>query len=188
ARFQNVGIFFRLDGPLDPSTLPADSTAALDDGAALFAVDLATGQRAPLRTRYTAINYDFIGPDWIAALPEPGFPLHEGHDYAVLIPDRLKAAQGKPLRRAADLDAVLADRPSTDPQVAHAQAAYAPLRAWLAAHADVAAHVVGATQFFTGSATKIMSDLRAAVYAQAPAPTLDNLVYDGEDQPGVDDI
>src|SRR5262249_53315811 len=106
ARFQNVGIFFRLDGPLDPSTLPADSNAALDDGAALFAVDLATGQRAPLRTRYTAINYDFIGPDWIAALPEPGFPLHEGHDYAVLITDRLKDAHGKPLRRAADLDAV----------------------------------------------------------------------------------
>ena len=33
-----------------------------------------------------------------------------------------------------------------------------------------------------------MSDLRAAVYAQAPAPTLDNLAYDGEDQAGVDDI
>ena len=33
-----------------------------------------------------------------------------------------------------------------------------------------------------------MAQLRAAVYAQAPAPTLDGLVYVGEDQPGVDDL
>ncbi|HWE31456.1 MAG TPA: hypothetical protein VHB97_25805, partial [Polyangia bacterium] len=147
ARFQNAGIFFRLDGAVDEATLPADAGASLADGATLFAVDLTTGGRTPLRIRFTATNYDFIGPNWIAALPEPGFPLHEGHDVAVLVTDGLHASDGKPLGRAADFDAVLADKPSSDAAVAHAQAVYAPLRAWLAAHADVAKHVVGGTYF-----------------------------------------
>jgi predicted esterase len=188
ARFQNAGIFFRLDGAIDEATLPADAAASLTDGASVFAVDLTTDTRTPVRTRYTALNYDFIGPNWIAALPEPGFPLHEGHDIAVLVTDGLHGGDGKSVARAADFDAVVAGASSSDAAVAHAQTVYAPLRAWLTAHADLAKHVVGGTYFPTGTSTKIMSDLRAAVYAQAPAPTLDNLVYDGEDQPGVDDI
>ena len=189
AHFQNAGVFFRLDGAIDPATLPADANASLADGASVFAVDLTTGARMPLRTRYTALNYDFIGPNWIAALPEPGFPFHELHDIAVLVTDGVHGADGKPLARAADFDATLAGKPSSDAAVAKAQTAYAPLRAWLAANAAVAKHVVGGTYFATGTSTRIMSDLRAAVYAQVPTPpTLAALVYDGEDQAGVDDI
>jgi len=189
ARFQNTGVFFRLDGPVDEATLPADAMASLAAGSTVLAVDLTTGDRLPLRTRFTAINYDFIGPNWIAALPESGFPFHEGHDIAVLITDGVHGTDGKPVERAADLDAVLGAASSSDAAIARAQTAYAPLEAWLAAHADVAKHVAGATYFNAGSSTKIMSDLRAAVYAQVPTPpTLDNLVYDGEDMPGVDDL
>ena len=193
ARFQNAGVFFRLDGPIDPATLPADAAASLGDGASVFAVDLTSGARTPLRTRFTAENYDFIGPNWIAAVPEPGFPFHEGHDIAVLVTDALHGSGGQPAARAADLAAVLAGKPSSDAAIAQAQTVYAPLFAWLAAHADVAKHVVGATYFNAGSATQIMRDLRAAVYAQAPAPTLDNLTYVREDtppdgSPAVDDV
>ncbi|HEX8950698.1 MAG TPA: hypothetical protein VF945_02580, partial [Polyangia bacterium] len=193
ARFQNCGVFFRLDGPVDAATLPADAAGSLADGATVLAVDLTSGQRVPLRTRFTAINYDFIGPNWIAALPEQGFPFHEGHDIAVLITDGVHGTNGKAVARAADLDAVLGGASSSDAGIAQARTVYAPLRAWLAAHADVAKHVAGATYFNSGSSTKIMADLRAAVYAQAPAPTLAALVYDGEDPqpngaPAVDDI
>lgn len=189
ARFQNVGVFFRLDGAVDEATLPADAQASLADGATVFAVDLTRDARAPVRVRFTAINYDFIGPDWIAVLPEAGFPFHEGDDIAVLITDGVHGSDGNPLRRAADLDAVLGGSSSSDVAIATARTKYAPLTSWLAAHADVAKHVAGATCFNAGSSTKIMADLRAAVYAQVPTPpTLDNLVYDGEDQAGVDDI
>ena len=189
ARFQNAGIFFRFDGAVDPATLPADPGASLADGASVFAVDLTNDVRTPLLTHFTALNYDFIGPNWVAALPVAGFPFHEGHDIAVLITDGLHGSDGKSIARAADFDAVLSDTPSSDSTVASAQTTYAPLRAWLAAHADVAKHVVGGTYFNAGTSTKIMSDLRAAVYAQVPTPpTLDNLAYDGEDQAGVDDI
>ena len=189
ARFQNAGIFFRFDGPLDESTLPADPGASLADGATVFAVDLNTGERTPLNVHFTAINYDFIGPNWIAALPEPGFPFHEGHDVAVFVTDGVHGTDGKPVARAADLDAVLGSATSSDAAVAHAQTVYAPLRTWLAANPDVAKHVACATYFATGNSTKIMADLRAAVYAQVPTPpTLDGLVYDGEDSGAADDI
>ena len=189
ARFQNAGIFFRFDGAVDAATLPADPAASLVDGATIFAVDLTNDVRTPLSTRFTAINYDFIGPNWVAALPVAGFSFHEGHDIAVLVTDGLHGSDGKSIARDADFDAVLSDEPSSDSAVASAQTTYAPLRAWLAAHADVAKHVVGGTYFNAGTSTKIMSDLRAAIYAQVPTPpTLDNLAYDGEDQAGVDDI
>ena len=193
ARFQNVGVFFRLDGPVDPATLPADAEASLADDATVYAVDVTTSRRLPVRTRFTAINYDFIGPNWLAVLPEPGFPFHEDHDIAVLITDGVHGTDGQPLRRAADLDAVLAERPSSDPAVEHARQLYGAMTLWLMTQLPLSGHsidhVVGATYFNAGSSTKIMADLRAAVYAQVPTPpTLDNLVYDGEDQAGVDDI
>ncbi|HEY2749274.1 MAG TPA: hypothetical protein VGL86_31870 [Polyangia bacterium] len=188
ARFQNTGIFFRLDGPVDPKTLPADAAASLADGASVFAVDLTTGVKMPLTTRFTAINYDFIGPNWIAALPVPGFPFHEGDDIAVLVTDALEGADGKPVAAAADFTATISGSGSSDAAVARAQTIYMPLRNWLAANPDVAKHVVGGTYFASGITTQIMADLRAAVYAQAPVPTLSPLTYDGADQSGVADI
>jgi predicted esterase len=181
ARFQNGGIFFRLDGALDPDTLPADAAASLRDDASLFAVDLDSGQRTPVRAHFTALNYDFIGPNWIAVLPLPGFPLHENRDYAVILTDRLKDASGASLARTADFDALVRGALAES-------AAYAKLRTWLDSQPGLADHVVVATQFATGSSTQIMRDLRAAVYAQAPAPTLANLSYTGEDLPGVNDL
>lgn len=178
ARFQNAGIFFRLDGPLDPATLPADAAASVRDDAALFVVDLSTGARSPATSRFTALNYDFIGPNWVAVLPLPGFPLHENRDYAVVLTDRLHDAGGHALHRAADFDSVLRGGEG-DP--------YAKLRGWLDGK-GLTDHVVGATQFSTGSATRVMHDLRAAVYAQAPAPSLAGLSYTGEDAAGVNDI
>ena len=57
-------------------------------------------------TSFTAESYDFIGPNWIAALPEPGFPFHEGDDIAVLVTDALHGPtasrrRGPPISRRA---------------------------------------------------------------------------------------
>ena len=182
---ENGGVFFRFDAALDPASLPADYAASIAPGSSVFVVDITPGspsydQRTPVTTRFTALSYDFIGPNWIGALPDPGFPLREQTTYAAIVTDGLRGADGKAVERAADFDAVVRGQRAL-PQ-------YAPLLGWMSAHADLAPHVVDAAVFTTGDATSIMAKLRAAVYAQAPAPTLDALVYDGEDQAGVNDL
>ncbi len=182
---ENAGAFFRFDAPLDPASLPADYDASLAPAASVFLVDITPSsptydKRTPVKTRFTELAYDFIGPNWIGAIPFPGLPLREKTTYAAILTDGLRGSDGKRVQRAADFDAVVRGHMSLP--------AYAPLVAWLGAHADVAPHVVDAAVFTTGDATSVMAKLRAAVYAQAPAPTLANLVYDGPDKAGVNDI
>jgi predicted esterase len=183
---ENAGAFFRFDAPLDPASLPADYAASVAPGSSVFLVDITAAsptydQRTPLKTRFTDFAYDFIGPNWIAAIPMPGLPMRETTTYAAILTDGLRGIDGKPVQRAADFDAVVRGK--------RALPEYAPLVTWMNAHADVAAHVVDAAVFTTGDATSVMAKLRAAVYAQAPSPTLDTLTYSpNQDQAGVNDV
>jgi hypothetical protein len=191
----NSAIYFRFDGTIDDSTLPADVNASVADGATAFVVDVTPnsptfGQKRPVRAHYVDVNYDFIGPHWVALLPFAGVPLREKTTYAAVLTDGIHDTTGKPVHRDHDLDAALAANAasSSDPQIARAGTAYAPLVAWLKTQPGLADHVVNATVFTTGDFTQKMFKLRDAVYAQAPAPTLSALSYDGEDQAGVDDV
>jgi hypothetical protein len=189
----NSGIFFRFDGAIDPATLPADVNASLADSSSAILVDITEGsptygKRTPLLTHYVETSQQFIGPFSVTLLPYPGFPLREKTTYAAILTDGLKAAGGATIHRARDLDAALAPgaASSTDARLARAGQAYAPLDAWLATQPGLAAKVVNATVFTTGDFTSVMTLLRQAVYDQAPAPTLADLKYDGEDVAGVD--
>jgi predicted esterase len=182
---ENAGAFFRFDAPVDPASLPADYAASTAPGASLFLVDITPSsptydQRTPVKSRFTAFAYDFIGPNWIAMIPMPGLPMRPQTTYAAIVTDGVRGVDGNPVARAADFDAVV--------RGTRALPAYAPLVAWLQAHPDVAPHVVDAAVFTTGDPTSIMAKLRAAVYAQAPAPTLAGLVYIGQDAAGVNDL
>jgi hypothetical protein len=188
-----VAMYFRFDAPIDPATLPADYAASLQPNASVFLVDVTPGsptydQRTPVQPRFTAIQYDFIGPNWLGVLPALGLPLREKTTYACLLTDGIKGTSGKPIVRAGDFARAIAGNAasSSDARIAAAGKAYAPLIAWLAAHPDVAPHVMNASVFTTGDESVLMKKLRDAVYAQAPAPTLDALKYDGEDLAGVD--
>lgn len=174
-----AGIYFRFSGAIDPASLPKDASASIDAGAAAFVVDVTPGsptygKRTPVLLRFVAERYDYIGPNWLCLLPLPGFPLRERTTYAAILTDGIKAQGGDPVRRAPELDGALR------------LSAYAPLDAWLTT--QPALKVTNATVFTTLDATGIMFKLRAAVHAQAPAPTLDNLTYAGEDKPGIDDL
>ena len=190
----NSAIYFRFDAAIDETTLPADGHAALDLAATAFVVDITPGsptygQSAPVRSHFVATTYDFIGPFWMALLPVAGFPLRPATTYAAVLTDGIRAKDGGPIHRSADLDAALASGTSSDPRVAAAQTAYRPALAWLAAkRADLTAHVVNLTVFTTVDPTSVMAKLRSAVYAQAPEPALAGLVYDGEDRVGLDQI
>lgn len=91
---------FWVDGALDPSTLPARTTAR-DDAAALIDVDPASPQRGRV-----------VAMDWhhdadrrvIAGSPASGEVLREGTRYAAFVTSELRDARGAPLRRAAALD------------------------------------------------------------------------------------
>ena len=182
---QNAGMFFRFDAPLDPTSLPADYRASLSPGASAYLVDITPGsptfdRRTPVRTRFTAINYDYIGPNWVALLPLPGLPMREKTTYAAILTDGLRGTDGRRVQRAPDFDAVVRGKRPLP--------VYAPLVAWMQTHPDVASHVVDAAVFTTSDSTSVMSKLRAAVYAQAPAPELAGLTYLGEDKAGVNQL
>jgi len=188
----NSGIYFRFDRAIDPATLPADANASVDAAATAFIVDVTPGSptygmKRPVRARFVESAYDFIGPNWLALLPFPGVPLREKTTYAAILTDGIHAKGGGVVHRAGDLDAVLTGS-RTDDRIAAAKSAYAPLTDWLATQPGLAAHVVDATVFTTGDFTSIMFALRQAVLDQAPSPSLAGLKYDGEDQPGVDDV
>ncbi|RMH40911.1 MAG: hypothetical protein D6689_12285 [Deltaproteobacteria bacterium] len=176
----NAPVFFRFTAPIDPASLPADPAAAAADGASVYLVDVdpdspERGERRPLRFRFEHYPGETIGADWLAVLPYPGFVLRERTTYAAVVTRRVRAADGSPVARPPDLDAILADAAPADPDLARAHRLYAPLRAWLdEPGGDERADVASAAVFTTADVTGPMTRLRQAALAVAP-PALRDL-------------
>jgi predicted esterase len=164
----NAALHVRFSGPIDEDSLPT-AAASLDDGAAVYLVDVDPasadrGARVPIRLAFRAAAGATIGPDALAALPYPGFPLAEGTTYALVITDRVTAG-GAPVLADADF-AAIAGADAVDDTLAAARAVHAPLWAWLdEPGGDERADVVAAAVFTTQHATAIAGALRAAVRA-----------------------
>lgn len=180
----SAGILFRLSAPLDPGTLPGSAAQSQEPGASAFVVDVTEtsptyGQRAPVLASFHEEGGRFIGPNWLALRPVPGFPLRPRTTYAAVLTTSLRAADGGPVRRHPDLDLLLHGDPpqpqSMSPREAAAWARYAPLRAYLAGNFPVGA-VAAATVFTTSDPTSLMHRLREATY-RAPAPRAADLRY-----------
>jgi len=190
----NACTFARFSDAIDPASLPIDPAASAADGASVYLVNIDPdspdkGVRTPLKFRFEPTAGEAIGTNWLAALPYPGFPLDEATTYALVVTDRVKAADGSSI--AAD-DAFAAIRGAAvpgDAKLAWAQTVYAPLWAYLdEAGGDERADVVTAAVFTTQHATEIMGKLRAKVWTlDAPtassvhriATTTSYLAYDG---------
>ena len=177
----NGGIYFRFDGAVDPTTLPADSNATLSADASAFVVDVTPssptfGQKRPVIVHYVDAQYDYIGPHWVCLLPFPGVPLREKTTYAAILTSGIKGVDGKVVQRAPDFTAAMG-RASSDPKIAAEQVVLAPLTTWQATQPGLADRIINATVFTTVDATSMMTTLRKAVYDQAPEPTLENLKY-----------
>lgn len=180
----NAAIYFRFSAPIDPASLPATPEASLWPGASVYLVDVdpdspERGQRRPLRFRFEPEPGKFIGPDWLACLPYPGFPLRPETTYAVVVTRRLRAPDGCPVGRATDFDRVLAEG-AADPDVARARAAYAPLLSWLdGPGGDERFDVVAAAVFTTQHPTRLMGRIREVIWRDVPAPRLYALRFRG---------
>jgi dienelactone hydrolase len=174
----NAAIVSRFSDAIDPATLPASPEDSLADGASVYLVDVDTaspdyGTRWPLRLRFEARDGQTIGTDWLSALPFPGFPLDEGTTYALVITDRVRDVAGAPVAADDDFLAIAGAGAPSDPALAAARTAYAPLFAWLdqAAPTGERDHVVDAAVFTTQHATAIMPLLRQVVWnLDAPVP------------------
>jgi dienelactone hydrolase len=183
---RNAAMFVRFDGAIDPGSLPATAADAQDPAASVYLVDVDPespdrGARWPLWFRFEAERGESIGRNWLAALPAPGFPLAEGRTYALVVTDRVSAADGSAVVAAPDWLA-LGGAP-TDPDLARAAEVVAPLVAWLdEPGGDDRADVVTAAVFTTQRSTEIMPKLRERVW-ELPAPAIRGVVQtrDGAD-------
>ncbi|HJL20153.1 MAG TPA: hypothetical protein RMH99_31090 [Sandaracinaceae bacterium LLY-WYZ-13_1] len=133
----------------------------------------------------------YICPSWLSLRRGHGGPLRPGTTYAAILLRGVRTSvdEGQePFARAADLDALLADAAPSEPALADAWDAYAPLRDWLGTEdAPGAGDVLNVAVFTTQSATDLPSALRAAVRAE-PAPTLRDVTVcdDGVESPCAD--
>jgi hypothetical protein len=153
-------IYFRFDAPLDATQLPATGAASISPSSPVFVVDVTPssptyGKRQPLSVHFQSTAGLYIGSNWLALLPEPGFPLRPATTYAAVITDSTVAADGGSVHRDPRFDSVL------------------PFSSDITSALGVdGIHIAAATVFTTQNPTPIMKALRDAVYAQAPAPTV----------------
>src|SRR5262249_37139515 len=140
------GIFFRLSGAIDPTTLPATPLATLDSAASVYVVDLARGARVPVRVRFRADAGRFAGPDLLAILPVAGLPLRPHTRYAAVVTRHVRDVSGVAVTREPGFTQTLG------------KPLLAPLVDW-ARQAGVLDDIAGATVFTTGEYTSDMQAL-----------------------------
>jgi len=166
--------FVRFTGAIDPSSLPEEASMAADASVYLVDVDPdspARGELTPIRTSFKESEGEAIGPNSLAVLPYPGFPLAERTTYALVVTRRLLAADGEPIARDDDFDAMLADDEPSDPDLARARDLYQPLADWLdQAGGDERDDVVTAAVFTTGAPTELLGRVREVIARDLPVP------------------
>jgi dienelactone hydrolase len=174
----NSAVYFRFSGALDVSSFPASPDAARDEGASIYLVDIDPdsahlGDRWPLRFRFEPKGGRYIGANWLAVLPYPGFPLRASTTYAVVVTKRVTAG-GAPLATPPELAAILEGGGD-----AAAKAVYAPLLTYLdLAGGDERADVAHATVYTTSDPTGLMAKLREVVHGDVAAPVANVTVTD----------
>lgn len=162
-------VFFRIDGDLDPTTLPAMPSASLQADASVFMVDAESasptaGQRVPIELSWDPTER------LLAVRPWAGHALHEGRAYAVVVTTNVHAADGSPLmptpRFAAIRDA--SSRPS-DPIDAAAWNEYSPV---LASAGVMRSQVAGMALFHVQTVSRDLEDARTILRASHPDLTI----------------
>lgn len=187
-------VYFRVDGAIDPATLPAVEAAA-SDGVLLADVDPASPERGrlfPLRVEWDAER------QLLAVRPVRGIALHRSRRYAAVLTTALHAADGSTLAASATFrQARRRAGDDGDPAVARARAVLAPALDELARLGLGRARIVALAAFTTEDVTADVVGARAAVQdGPPPAVTIDRrrrgaeidelLGVPAEDRPGID--
>lgn len=82
------GIYFALDGPLDP---------AVETDGSVFLIELDSGTKMPVHVHFDEDGGPFGAPDLLSLIPLQGIPLRPNARYAAVVLRSAKDAAGKPL-------------------------------------------------------------------------------------------
>lgn len=99
---QNGLVFFALDGPVDPSSLPATPAEALDAAAPIQLMDVdpgspELGRRFPLQVHFRPEEQACGPANLLAVMPFPGFVLRRDTLYAALLTRDVRDPEGAPM-------------------------------------------------------------------------------------------
>jgi dienelactone hydrolase len=91
------GVFFRLEVPLDPSSLPSVLDSRDPSRSSVVLLDLESRRAHPAAVHYAPDGGPFATTQWLAVLPANGVPLLPARRYAVLVTTRVRETSGAPL-------------------------------------------------------------------------------------------
>lgn len=120
-------LYFRVEGGLDPDSLPATPVDSTAPDASMYLVELAApDRRIPLRFRYYADGTSFLPPHTVAVAPVLGYVVRG--PAALMVTQRARHANGNRLGPSADMRALLTCEAVADVEVQPDCAPYASLR------------------------------------------------------------
>lgn len=159
----SAGVYFRVDGDIDPSTLPATPAASVQTGASVYMMDAESASpeafhRIPVEVHWDAARRLIVVRPWY------GHALYEGRTYAVVVTDSVHASDGTPLAPS-DRFAVIRDASGqlADPFDDAARTEYTPVLANpMVTRASVAGLAVYHVQHVSGELDEARSVIRDA--------------------------
>ncbi len=166
-------IYFRFDGALDPSSVPADAGATLGATASVFLIDVDTA--SPQAFERIAVDVQYV-PDGFELRLRPALPraLNPGRRYAAVVTRALSGADGRPVQGAERFLRVRdPDVPLFDSRERAARTEYAPVLETLASHGLARDKIAALAVFHVQSVRTDLMDARDLVLkSPAPAPVL----------------
>ncbi len=186
----NGSVVFRFSGDVDFDTIEPDDAGTpdtSDDVQHLRFVDLTErnpdGSVDPIKRRGVQwlsgpSRTKYVCQNWVSVRSFLGDVLVPNHTYAVWFTTDVKDAEGNDIERAPHFEAMLKATAPSDPTLAQAYAAYAPLRTYLEEASIDPATLLNAAVFTVGDTVKPMADLKQAI-AKQPALSVTNWVKCG---------
>lgn len=113
----NSGVFVKLDGDLDESSLPADAAASIAPDASVFLIDIdrrsrRRGQRIPIWTEFRSAGDAYRDAHLLGAMPVPGHVLDPGTLYALVVTKSVLGDDLEPLSAPPLITRMAAETPS----------------------------------------------------------------------------
>ena len=173
-------VIFRFSGQIDHSTFTSEQAKTegrvriVDVTPDLPLEELDNNSSWMVYTTTARSNY--VCHNWFGMSRGLGTPMRAGHTYAFILTTGGRDAEGRPIERAENLVALLAEDEPDDPALEEAYAAYAPLRAYLASNdgndsgrLDLdAADVLNASVVSVADHQETMRELASTVLGEEP--------------------
>lgn len=180
--FSPVGAgYLRFTGPIDPSTLPVDPLASLDESASVQLVDVdeaspERGTRKLVTLHWREEEGAYWRPNTLAFMPTMGYPLRPSTRYALVVTDALRASDGSDVGVAAELRQVLG-LASAGSATQPLQQDWAPAVGVLESSGIERERIVHLTVFTTSDPTRDAMVVADHAKSRQPAPAVDDSAW-----------